>query len=115
MKAIYEPTGKAREFGDLACNLYRGCSHGCDYCYAPGILRMDPNEFLNPVPRPGILKQLEKDARKIKGSRTPIFLCFTSDPYQPANSITRTAMEILQSHKCAININQGRNEGGSRF
>lgn len=105
MKAIYEPTGKAREFGDLACNLYRGCSHGCDYCYAPGVLRMSRDDFSKPIPRPGILKALEKDAKKYAGSRIPIFLCFTSDPYQIIeNSITRTAMEILHEEWCGINI-----------
>ncbi len=105
MKAIYEPTGKAREFGDLACNLYLGCSHGCDYCYAPGILRMNREEFSNPVPRHKILEQLKKDAKKHKGSRIPIFLSFTSDPYQPIeNSITRAAINILYSNGCAINV-----------
>ena len=105
MKAIYQPTGKAREFGDLACNLYRGCSHGCDYCYALGVLRMSREDFAKPKPRPGILRALEKDAKTHEGSRIPIFLCFTSDPYQPVgNSITRDAMKILHENWCGINI-----------
>lgn len=29
---IYEPKGKAKEYGDLALNIYTGCSHGCFYC-----------------------------------------------------------------------------------
>ena len=32
---IYETRGRAREYCELAANLYRGCSHGCIYCYAP--------------------------------------------------------------------------------
>ena len=36
MNAIYEPKGAAREYAELACNLYTGCNHGCLYCYAPG-------------------------------------------------------------------------------
>ena len=34
MNVIYEPKGRAREYSELACNLYRGCTHGCRYCYA---------------------------------------------------------------------------------
>ena len=104
MKAIYEPTGKAREFGDLACNLYRGCSNGCKYCYAPGILRIDREEFSKPVFRKGVLDQLEKDSKKIAGSRIPIFLCFTCDPYPENNLPTRDAINILLHNGCAINI-----------
>ena len=111
MKAIYEPTGKAREFGDLACNLYRGCSHGCWYCYAPGVLRIDRKEFIKPVPRPGILEALAKDAKKYAGSRIPIFLCFTCDPYMPEASITMQALHILHDNGCAINI---LTKGGTR-
>ena len=32
-KAIYQPTGKAREYAAWACNLHVGCSNDCDYCY----------------------------------------------------------------------------------
>jgi DNA repair photolyase len=31
MRIIYEPKGRALEYAPLAVNLYRGCSHGCDY------------------------------------------------------------------------------------
>ena len=114
MKAIYKPTGKAREYGDLACNLYRGCSHGCDYCYAPKVLHMNKEDFKIPEPRVGILDQLEKCAKKHAGSRIPIFLSFTSDPYQPdlgSFDITRASLEILKQNKCAINI---LTKGGTR-
>lgn len=33
MKAIYETKGRAREFCELAINLYTGCRHRCSYCY----------------------------------------------------------------------------------
>ena len=33
-KPIYEPSGRAREYGELAVNIYTGCNHGCSYCYA---------------------------------------------------------------------------------
>lgn len=30
---IYEPAGRAHEYSPWACNLYRGCSNLCSYCY----------------------------------------------------------------------------------
>lgn len=32
-KVIYQPSGKAGEYANWACNLYVGCSNSCDYCY----------------------------------------------------------------------------------
>ena len=31
MKPIYEPKGKAKEYGDYALNIYTGCPHSCYY------------------------------------------------------------------------------------
>lgn len=38
MKPIYEPKGKAKEYGDYALNIYTGCPHRCYYCFAPSVL-----------------------------------------------------------------------------
>ena len=32
-KAIYTTKGAAREYGRIGCNFYKGCPHGCTYCY----------------------------------------------------------------------------------
>jgi len=32
-KAIYNPSGKAGEYGYWAANFYNGCSNDCEYCY----------------------------------------------------------------------------------
>jgi DNA repair photolyase len=34
-KIIYAPDGQAGEYAPLAANPYRGCGHGCVYCYVP--------------------------------------------------------------------------------
>lgn len=40
MRIIYEPKGRAREYANLAANLYSGCIHGCVYCYVPQFLHL---------------------------------------------------------------------------
>jgi len=66
MKAIYRPSGRALEYAPLAANLYRGCNHGCLYCYAPRALKTGREEFhANPQPREGILDALRKDVERL--------------------------------------------------
>lgn len=80
MKAIYETKGAAREYCPLACNLYRGCTNGCRYCYVPAVLRMSRKEFHSSVTlRPGIAEAFAKEAPKYRG-RSVLF-CFTCDPF----------------------------------
>jgi len=82
MQTIYEPKGKAKEYGELALNIYTGCPHGCTYCYAPSVLRRDKPDFhTNVMPRENILAETKKRLSKgdIKGKE--IFLCFTCDPF----------------------------------
>jgi DNA repair photolyase len=104
MPIIYEPKGKALEYSPLAANLYKGCSHGCEYCYVPGIppykFEKNPRQafYGKPAPRPGVLAELERDARRLAGDKRRILMSFTSDPYQPIereHEITRRAMAIL--------------------
>lgn len=45
MKPIYEPKGKAKEYGDYALNIYTGCPHRCFYCFAPDVLHKDREAF----------------------------------------------------------------------
>lgn len=103
MSVIYEPKGKAREYSELAVNLYDGCTHGCKYCFVPdmpvcrarGITRKQFHAERKP--RKNILERLEKDAKKMKGCDKPLLLCFTCDPFCVGkdNSTTIKAVEIL--------------------
>ena len=98
MGVIYQPKGAALEYGDWACNLFRGCSHGCKYCYAPSVLRLKRDAFLMSEPRANILDNLQKDLGKGVGGDAPVFFCFTSDPYQPREEqdrITRRALDMV--------------------
>lgn len=108
MSAIYEPKGRALEYSYLACNLFRGCVHGCLYCYAPDVLRIDKKDFHSiSRPRPNVLSQLKKDAIKLKGTNKRVLLCFTCDPYPPENmenGITREALQILKGNNIPFQI-----------
>jgi len=107
---IYEPRGKAGEYAPLALNLYKGCLHGCFYCFAPSATFADRATFHNPAyikPRPGILEDLEKQARLMAGESREILLSFTSDPYQPLEKealLTRRALEILMANNLTVTI-----------
>ena len=68
MPIIYEPRGKAREYSELAVNLYTGCSHACRYCYCPAILRKSVEAWaFDPQPRKNVLRELERDAKQVQG------------------------------------------------
>lgn len=105
---IYEPKGKAREYSDLALNLYTGCSHGCKYCYAPRALFMDAKTFFeSPQPKKDILERLEKDAAKLANDKRHVLLCFTCDPYQPLErdlQLTRQAIKILRENNIRFKV-----------
>ena len=101
MDIIYSPTGKAKEYADLAINIYKGCTHGCKYCYATNPPWIDPQTyFSNPNPKTHITDRLTKDCRILsKRDDVPeILLSFIGDPYQPIEQdlqYTREALKVL--------------------
>jgi len=103
MNVIYEPKGRAKEYSELACNLYRGCTHGCRYCYAPACMRTTAEKWHTTAePRPDVLKNLAKDAEKLRGDSRRILFCFSSDPYQPLERVerlTHRALRIIAKHR----------------
>jgi DNA repair photolyase len=99
---IYSPRGQAGEYAPLAANPYRGCGHGCAYCYVPLVLKMKRQEFdAGAVERPDFLKHLTKDARKYQaaGITEQVMLSFTTDPYHPGeNWLTRETLKVLHDY-----------------
>jgi DNA repair photolyase len=102
MNVVYEPKGRAREYSELACNLYLGCTHACRYCYAPACMRTTGEKWHSLArPRQKVIELLEKDAWKLRGDSRRILFCFLSDPYQPIESklrLTRQALDIVCKH-----------------
>ncbi|HEV8466077.1 MAG TPA: radical SAM protein [Pseudolabrys sp.] len=112
---IYAPRGQAGEYSPLASNPYRGCGHGCAYCYVPDVLFMTRKEFdEGAIPRPDFLIKLRKDAVKYRAANLSgqVMLSFTTDPYHPGDTaLTRATLETLQDHGLGICT---LTKGGSR-
>jgi len=110
---IYEPKGKALEYAPLALNLYKGCTHGCRYCYVPGIppwkWSQDPRGTFHSYAEPfnGCPRKIASSARQYSGDSRPVLLSFTSDPYQPADDslmLTRLAIQHMHDHDLRVEI-----------
>lgn len=115
---IYAPKGQAGEYARLAANPYRGCGHGCAYCYVPAALRMGADDkkafHAGAVVRPNFLKHLAHDAVKYEaaGIHERVLLSFTTDPYHPGDtSATRQAILILQNCGMSVTV---LTKGGTR-
>ena len=118
MKIIYQPKGKALEYAPLACNLYKGCPHGCRYCYGPtlpnpakkGLTMEQWREIWHSktVMKENALQRLEDDTctMRTKGDHRPVLFCFACDPYPPdeptiyncgEGPVTRMALTIMRN------------------
>ncbi|MCH5186815.1 MAG: hypothetical protein J1F63_00325 [Oscillospiraceae bacterium] len=115
MKPIYKPRGAAKEYGDLAINIYTGCPHRCYYCFAPSVKRQDREEFHSHVePREGIVEAVARQLEREKITDKLIHLCFTCDPYPTGYDSTATR-EIIKLLKDSGNHVQILTKGdGSR-
>ena len=107
MPLIYEPKGAAREYSPLACNLFKGCTIGCKYCYGPDCLRISKEEYHSgPNIKKNVLKQLEKEAKKMAGDLREILFCFIGDVCQTPETVelTRQALEIVGQNNLKATI-----------
>lgn len=96
MRPIYEPKGKAKEYGDYAINIYTGCPHRCYYCFAPSVLRKDRELFHSHVePRANIVEEVKKQLEREKITGKTIHLCFVCDAY-PTGYDTTPTREIIK-------------------
>ncbi len=91
---------------DRSINPYRGCEHGCVYCYArPSHAYLGYSAGLDfetkLVFKPDIGALLERELRKPGYECRPIALGSNTDPYQPVErtlKLTRTVLEVLERH-----------------
>lgn len=91
---------------EQSINPYRGCEHGCIYCYARpshAYMNMSPGlDFETKIfYKVDAAKLLEQELSKPKYICKPIILGANTDPYQPAESklqVTRSILEILNRY-----------------
>ena len=107
MKPIYEPKGAAKEYGDLALNIYTGCPHRCFYCFAPNVLHKDRETFHSVVePRKNIVEETRKQLQRENITGKTIHLCFTCDPYPTGydTTVTRNIIMLLKEYGNHVQI-----------
>lgn len=112
MSTIYEPQGRAREYSPLALNFFKGCTHGCIYCYVPSMFKRFNAQYNHENCFSALdIKKLEQSARRMQGCGKQILLSFTGDPYCGVDdSATETVLKILNQygHKVAILTKGGK-------
>lgn len=86
---------------DRSINPYRGCEHGCIYCYARpthAYLNLSPGLDFETrlIARPGIAAVLDAELRKAAYRPQPIAIGTNTDPYQPVERDHGLMREILQ-------------------
>ena len=97
---------------DQSINPYRGCEHGCIYCYArpthaywdlsPG-LDFESKIIVKPDAPELLRRQLDKPGYVVK----PISIGANTDPYQPLESqlkTTRAIIEVLAEYRHPFSI-----------
>jgi DNA repair photolyase len=97
---------------DRSINPYRGCEHGCIYCFARpthAYLGLSPGLDFETrlVARPGLPQVLRRELAR-RGYRVrPIALGTNTDPYQPVEGrmrVMRGVLEVLAQHRHPLTI-----------
>lgn len=71
------------EYTDYYANIYEGCEHNCQYCYARMLKRKSIEEWTHPQPVDNACELIDSELPKLIPGE--IMLCSTCDPYQPIN------------------------------
>ena len=97
---------------DQSINPYRGCEHGCVYCYArPTHAYWDMSPGLDfetkIVVKTNAAELLERTLDKAGYQCEPICIGANTDPYQPVEKserVTRSVLEVLQKRRHPFSI-----------
>jgi len=86
---------------DRSINPYRGCEHGCIYCFARpshAFLNLSPGLDFETrlIARPGLGAVLEAELRRTAYRVAPIAIGTNTDPYQPVEAEHRVMRELIE-------------------
>lgn len=86
---------------DRSINPYRGCEHGCIYCFARpthAFLNLSPGLDFETrlIARPGIAQVLEAELRRPSYKVGPVAIGTNTDPYQPIDREHGLMRQVLQ-------------------
>lgn len=112
-KAIYNPSGKAREYSYWAFRGYRRCYHGCTYCYLnkgvlAGKLGSGKPEFNSGFKsKEHLLEVFEKEIKKNVDElqKHGLFFSFTTDPLlKETVNVTDRAISICMHYNVPVKV-----------
>ena len=97
---------------DRSINPYRGCEHGCVYCFARpshAFLNLSPGlDFETKlIARPGIAAVLDRELRAKSYVPQVIAIGTNTDPYQPieaTHGVMREVLAVLAAHRHPVAI-----------
>lgn len=97
---------------DRSINPYRGCEHGCIYCYARpshAWLNMSPGlDFETQlIAKPGLGAVLDRELRAKSYRVAPIAIGTNTDPYQPIEArekVMRQVLEVLSAFRHPLQL-----------
>ncbi len=97
---------------DRSINPYRGCEHGCVYCFARpthAFLGLSPGQDFETrlFAKPAAARLLAEELRKPDYECRVMALGTNTDPYQPIERerrITRSVLEVLAAHDHPVGI-----------
>ena len=109
VREVYCKTALSKSFLpglDYSLNPYRGCEHGCVYCYVPSVLHIPRDDWGKwvdiRVNIPTVLsRELKRKPKGVVGVST------VTDPYQPLEKkhcLTRLCLEQLLKHDFPVSI-----------
>ena len=94
-----------RSSAGYTVNLYKGCTHGCVYCYAPSLTHDERRWGTYVDVKVNAPLVLERELRGLE--KEEVFLSSASDPYQPVEAryrLTRRCLEVLHRRRFPVSI-----------
>ena len=108
MSKVYEPKGKAREYSPLALNYFKGCDHGCQYCYVPQMMKAFNSQYkhenVSACNWDTVSKSIISHSKSLNKDKQ-VFLSFMGDPYCGFETgETRKVIDLLLSTGCHVAV-----------